>query len=616
MMNYKRILLYTLFGLTILIASPPNEEFRATWVITWDHINRYETPGQNLERVAKIMDDHADANMNAVIFQVRQSGTAYYQSSYEPWGYYSGYQNPGYDPLEVAIEEAHARGMELHAWFNVFQTSSTHNGTPAAEHPEWICRDQSGNPMTSYRAVSPGLEDVRNYSVNVAMEIVRNYDIDGLHLDYVRWNEHTSTNRNSAPLPEQLNRLDGIISQDEIDALNANSSGRYLYDYEHPYSAGVPDGFSTWEKWWRWSVTEFVSTLHDSIQAVKPHVKLSAAVLGKYNWSGWQGYGTVYQDGALWYNNGYLDHIMPMSYHWTTTTGFLGMLSNDCPSCWEIFIQPGIQSGRPFTVGPGSYILEDNNVWNNHSSIVNAMRGLDWVDGFQFFSYGTWRDQNYFATAGETFFLENSKIKPNPLGTPTFLNPPVIVLSSVDNHLYQLDVYPKATDEPNWTITYQSTSPTASAVTADIIDIHFSKDQYVVPLEFSNIDTSITQFFFSTTADRFWQETGKSNLVSFSHAEDPLQKSFHLVQNYPNPFKNQTSLLLVTSYKRNVELVIWSLTGQKVKTLLKDQLYPGYYSYDWKGQNDVGQDVVSGIYFCTLIWNKKIYDSKKLIYVK
>lgn len=615
-MNYKRILLYTLFDLTILIASPPNEEFRATWVITWDHINRYETPGQNLERVAKIMDDHADANMNAVIFQVRQSGTAYYQSSYEPWGYYSGYQNPGYDPLEVAIEEAHARGMELHAWFNVFQTSSTHNGTPAAEHPEWICRDQSGNPMTSYRAVSPGLEDVRNYSVNVAMEIVRNYDIDGLHLDYVRWNEHTSTNRNSAPLPEQLNRLDGIISQDEIDALNANSSGRYLYDYEHPYSAGVPDGFSTWEKWWRWSVTEFVSTLHDSIQAVKPHVKLSAAVLGKYNWSGWQGYGTVYQDGALWYNNGYLDHIMPMSYHWTTTTGFLGMLSNDCPSCWEIFIQPGIQSGRPFTVGPGSYILEDNNVWNNHSSIVNAMRGLDWVDGFQFFSYGTWRDQNYFATAGETFFLENSKIKPNPLGTPTFLNPPVIVLSSVDNHLYQLDVYPKATDEPNWTITYQSTNPTASTETADIIDIQFTKDSFMVPIKRATYDTSQTQFFFSTTADRFWQESAKSNLVLISGPRDQQTKSFDLFQNYPNPFTKKTTVLLATSYKRDVELIIWSLDGKKVKILLDEQLYPGYYSYDWAGLNDVGQQIPSGIYFCTLGWNGKIIDSKKLIYVK
>ena len=112
--------------------------------------------------------------MNAVIFQVRQSGTAYYESSHEPWGYYSGYQYPGYDPLEFAIEEAHKRGLELHAWFNVFQTSSTTAGAPAAEHPEWICRDQSGNVMTSYRSVSPGLKDVRDYTVDVAIEIVNN----------------------------------------------------------------------------------------------------------------------------------------------------------------------------------------------------------------------------------------------------------------------------------------------------------------------------------------------------------------------------------------------------------------------------------------------------------
>jgi uncharacterized lipoprotein YddW (UPF0748 family) len=616
MMNYKRILLYTLFGLTILIASPPNEEFRATWVITWDHINRYETPGQNLERVAKIMDDHADANMNAVIFQVRQSGTAYYQSSYEPWGYYSGYQNPGYDPLEVAIEEAHARGMELHAWFNVFQTSSTHNGTPAAEHPEWICRDQNGSSMTSYRAVSPGLEEVRNYTVNVAMEIVRNYDIDGLHLDYVRWNEHTNTNRNSAPLPEQLNRLDGIISQNDVDALNANSSGRYLYDYEHPYSAGVPDGFSTWEKWWRWSVTEFVSTLHDSIQAVKPHVKLSAAVLGKYNWSGWQGYGTVYQDGALWYNNGYLDHIMPMSYHWTSANGFLGMLSTDCPDCWELFIQPGIDSGRPFTVGPGSYILDENNVWNNHSEIVGACRGLSWVEGFQFFSYGTWRDKNYFGTAGETFFIKKSKIGKSPFGNTLILDPPIIVLSSTEDGNFDLDIYPKEIDKPNWIITYQSTNPTASTETADIIDIQFTKDSFMVPIERATYDTSQTQFFFSTTADRFWQESAKSNLVLISGPGDQLTKSFDLFQNYPNPFTKKTTVLLATSYKRDVELVIWSLDGQKVKILLDEQLYPGYYSYDWTGLNDVGQQIASGIYFCTIGWNGKIIDSKKLIYVK
>ena len=203
-------------------ASDSNQEFRSTWVITWNHIDRYKNPSQNMNTVRTIMDNHAAANMNAVIFQVRQSGTAYYQSSYEPWGYYSGYQYPGYDPLELAIEEAHSRGMELHAWFNVFQTSSTHAGSPAAEHPEWICRDQSGNVMTSYRSLSPGLQDVRDYTIQVAMEIVQNYDVDGLHLDYVRWNEHTSANQRSLPITEQIQRMDGTITQDEIDEINLN----------------------------------------------------------------------------------------------------------------------------------------------------------------------------------------------------------------------------------------------------------------------------------------------------------------------------------------------------------------------------------------------------------
>ena len=78
----------------------------------------------------------------------------------------------------------------------------------------------------------------------------------------------------------KLQRLDGIITDEELAALSTRS-GRYLYDYMHPYSAGVPEGFDSWEDWWRWSVTEFVHTLHDSIQAVKPHVRLSVAALGK-----------------------------------------------------------------------------------------------------------------------------------------------------------------------------------------------------------------------------------------------------------------------------------------------------------------------------------------------
>ncbi|MBL51682.1 MAG: hypothetical protein CMG57_06970 [Candidatus Marinimicrobia bacterium] len=612
--NYKSIIIYSVITLSLSLALPNNTEFRSTWVITWDHINRYENADQNMDRVIKIMDDHVDANMNAVIFQVRQGGTAYYHSSYEPWGYYAGYQYPGYDPLAFAIEEAHNRGLELHAWFNVFQTSSTHNGAPSTEHPEWICRDQNGIPMTSYRSLSPGLEEVREYTINVAMEIVQNYDIDGLHLDYVRWNEHTNSQRGSPTFQEELKRLDGSITENQFHDLSLNPSGRFLYDYEHPYSAGIPNGFNSWEEWWRWSVTTFVKTLHDSIQSVKPHVKLSAAVLGKYNWSGWQGYGTVYQDAALWYNEGYLDHIMPMSYHWTTSDGFRDMLSDDCPNCWELFIQPGIESGRPFTVGPGSYVLDEYNVWNNHSSIVSVIRELSWVGGFQFFSYATWRDQEYFLTAGETFFSEKAKINTNPLNKPSLLKPPVIVLSPLDEH-FQLDIFPKESEEPNWIITYKSNIPTSSSQNAQIIDIHYTMEQFIIPLNFSLTDTSTTQFFFSTSADRFWQESEKSNLVFYNHDGKHPLKSFRLSQNYPNPFYDETMFLITTSYKRNIELTIWSVQGKKIRTLFKDELHPGYHVYKWNGKNNLGKNVASGIYFCSLIWKENIMDTKKLIYI-
>ena len=92
------IKLYKILSALLLIhfalAQSNNIEFRSTWVITWDHIYSNADPGQNIAKIIQIMDDHETANMNAVIFQVRQSGTAYYESSYEPWGYYSGYLYP------------------------------------------------------------------------------------------------------------------------------------------------------------------------------------------------------------------------------------------------------------------------------------------------------------------------------------------------------------------------------------------------------------------------------------------------------------------------------------------------------------------------------------------
>jgi len=308
-----------------------NDEFRAVWVITWEQLDPVWPHPDNRDRICEILDNIKAANMNAVLWQVRQSGTAYYRSSYEPFGKYMFYSDPGYDPFAYAVEQAHARGLEIHAWMNVFE-----------------CRG--------------------------AAEIVRNYDIDGLHLDYVRWNEFTTPERT-----EQLKQLmkEGLTPTDMMHEFVHNKKGRYLYDVEHPYKAGVPEGFDTWEDWWRWSVT----------------------------WDTWQAYGRVFQDAALWFNNGYVDQLMPMHYHWTTPDGFYDALTR-----WEPSIQPGINEGRLYTVGPGSYKFSLNGVWGNHPWVIATCRGFTWVDGFQFFSYRWWDDHQYWVEASKTFFMRKTKV--------------------------------------------------------------------------------------------------------------------------------------------------------------------------------------------------------------
>jgi len=613
-MNRITILFFILQSsiVSIVLAEQANNEFRATWVITWEHIDQNKNPGQNMEKIRKIMEDHKAANMNAVIFQVRQSGTAYYQSSYEPWGYYAGYQYPGYDPLEYAIEEAHKRGLELHAWFNVFQTSSTYPGTPAAGHPEWICRDQNGITMTSYRSVSPGLEEVRNYTINVAMEIVRNYDIDGLHLDYIRWNEHTNTARQIVEPVMELQRKDGMISNKELQKLNSNPSGRYLYDYNHPFSSGIPDSFDSWDSWWRWCVTTFVETLHDSIQSVKPHVRLSAAVLGKYNWSGWQGYGTVYQDGAKWYNEGSIDHIMPMSYHWTTASGFTGMLEDNCPQCWRIYVEPGLESGRSFTVGPGSYILDENNVWYRHPDIIANIRSINWTKGFQFFSYRFWDENNYFITAGQSFFQDKTKVYPTPNNFSIRPNKPLLAINAVDSVTMELTVYPSSTNESGWFIIYRSIDPTATPDIGDIISIQYKSEEITFTDYLS--DTDLVYQYFATQTDRFWNESEPSNRVYTSSG--PMPDKYKIAQNYPNPFNGMTTIPFAIPDYSHVTLSITDIRGNTVATLINQPMLPGNHTINWYGKSDAGNHQASGVYLIYLNTGGTVKHSKRLLFLK
>lgn len=573
----KLLLLFILLFFIKALPQTNNEEFRATWVVTWEYISAGSTVDQNKERIRNILDQHKAANMTSVIWQVRQGGMAYYQSSYEPWGTYAGGTYPGFDPLQYVIEEAHKRGLEVHAWFNSFSTTSTAPGTPAGNHPEWICRDQSGNPMTTSIAISPGLDSVRAYNVKVAMEIVRKYDIDGIHLDYVRWNEYTSSKKSAkfSKYAEENRILDGEITEDQIKELEDNQAGRYLYDVDHPYSAGIPAGYSTWEDWWRAGVTKFVKALHDSIQTVKPWVRLSAAALGKYNWSGWNGYSVVYQDAALWFNQGYIDQLTPMHYHWTTGAGFYNMLKGACPECWGQFIQPGIAAGRLFTVGPGSYILDENHVWNNHPEVVNASRTVDWVDGFQFFSYASWKNYNYWNTAGTTFFKKKTKIRGGGFILDTVPSAPSVSIQKLDSLNYKLTVTPPSINKEQWFVVYRSTGTNFSTDTSEIIKVVFSKTPFTVDETFTGTQDFNGKYRYKVTmADRYWNESLLSNMAE----TDPIP-SFAPVVSSSFPGEGDTvqiSSAVILNFSKTMDVTTFTdavtiTPGITVTSVLFDQ---------------------------------------------
>jgi len=284
---------------------PPIErEFRAVWIATVANIDwpsQRDMPVYRQKAELREMFDRVEAlNMNAVIFQVRPATDALYQSELEPWSeYLTGKMGqapePFYDPLEFAVEEAHRRGLELHAWFNPFRArhpsarSEIDSGHVSVHTPE-IVREYGRHLW-----LDPGMEDAHNYSIDVILDVVRRYDVDGVHLDdyFYPYKERDS--------------LDIII-----DFPDSTSYARYLESV-----SGEPLEKNDWR---RNNVDRFIERLYKEIKNENPKVQFGISPIGIWRPGypeqirGFDAYEEIYADARKWFVNGWLDYFTPQLY--------------------------------------------------------------------------------------------------------------------------------------------------------------------------------------------------------------------------------------------------------------------------------------------------------------
>lgn len=283
--------------------SPPPvpREFRAVWVATVGNIDWPSKPGlstwdQQRELIA-ILDRSVALGLNAVIFQVRPGADALYASPYEPWAkFLTGRQGrapePPWDPLAFAVDEAHKRGLELHAWFNPYRAAYTRDTLLARTH---ISQTNPGlvRQYGTFLWMDPGDPDVRRRSLRAIVDVVKRYDVDGVHIDDYFY-----------PYPEN------DASGKKIDFPDATTYARYLKG----------GGKLERDDWRRDNVNRFVEALYTDVHAVKPWVRVGISPFGIWRpgnppqIKGFDAYAAIYADSKKWLQAGWADYFVPQLY--------------------------------------------------------------------------------------------------------------------------------------------------------------------------------------------------------------------------------------------------------------------------------------------------------------
>ena len=245
-----------------LAVPAPHSEFRGVWIATVGNIDWPSKPGLSTDAQKKemigLLDRARQIGLNAVVLQVRPGADALYASSLEPWsefitGTMGQAPKPFYDPLQFAVEEAHKRGLELHAWFNPYRARYANAKTAAAPTHISVTRPDLAKPYGRYVWMDPGEPEVQDRTLAVIMDVVKRYDIDAVHMDDYFY-----------PYIER------DVADKPIAFPDDPSWNRYL--------AG--GGQLLKADWRRENVNTLVRRINESVHAAKPWVKVGVSPFG------------------------------------------------------------------------------------------------------------------------------------------------------------------------------------------------------------------------------------------------------------------------------------------------------------------------------------------------
>ena len=379
-MKCKFLILLTTFALLagVALQAQPKREMRGVWVATVAAIDFPSKPGipvaQQKQEIIDMLERQQELKMNTIIFQVRPSSDAFYQSPHEPWSQWlTGEQGkkpePAYDPLRFFIEEAHKRGMELHAWLNPYRALTNLSNAPDADsvhiskkHPGWLI--DYGNK----RYMDPGLPQVQAYLTMLVRDIITRYEVDAIHMDDYFYPYRIEGK--AFPDTASFRKHGGDFTREEKD------------------------------DWRRQNVNRVIRMIHDTIEAYNPRVQFGISPFavwrnkhqdpeGSATQAGQTNYDDLFADVLHWIDEGWLDYVAPQLYF------HIGFEVAD----FKVLLKWWSQKAREVNlyIGQGIYRLgkSDYREWKRRRFFfeqIELIRQSDVADGSIFFSERVFKD--------------------------------------------------------------------------------------------------------------------------------------------------------------------------------------------------------------------------------